>query len=369
MSDAYNVLIIDDNEDDIVLYRRLLRTDPAIGTIRTAESGADALASYTAEPSDCILLDYHLPGEDGFKVMRMLWEHDRYAPIIMISGQENDEIAARAIMSGASDYIVKDKISAAGLRRAVRNAIIKTDLYRRLEAQEEAHDKLLLKLIHDLRAPLRHASSFATFLSEDVAEGRHMELTAYPGKIQGALQRANALIDTLFSYLQIERRAELKPVSLRSIADAAASEIDRLIKARNAKLEWGPLPSVRACSHRLTELFRQLLINAVTYNDSETPIVKVEAARHDGGGWRISVKDNGTGITADKLAEIFDPLYRLCSQDKIEGTGLGLAICRKIIDAHGGRIWCESEPGKGSVFHFTLPDAGAAADSGSRSAA
>jgi two-component system sensor histidine kinase/response regulator len=370
MGEGYSVLIIDDSEDDVVLYRRLLKTGPRIGKIRCAATGAEGLASYQADPSDCILLDYHLPGEDGCDVMRQLRERDAYAAIIMLSGQDNEEVAGQALIGGASDYIVKDKISAAGLRRAVRNAVIKADLFRKLEVLQETNERLLLKLIHDLRAPLRHAASFASFLGEDLAEARYAELALYPTKIQGALQRANALIDTLFSYLQIEQRAELTPVSARTAADAAAAELDRMVQKRGARFDFGPLPSVLACPHRLVELFRQLFMNAITFNSSEAPTVSVEATRSDGGHWRISVKDNGPGIPPEKLSEIFHPLQRLCSHDKVEGTGLGLAICQKIVEAHGGRIWCESEADKGSVFHFTLPDASAtAAGQASRSAA
>lgn len=369
MVEAYSVLIIDDSEDDVVLYRRLMRADPGISAIRTAATGAEGIASYDAEPADCVLLDYHLPGEDGCAVMRHLRERDKHAAIIMISGQDSDEITSAALTGGASDYIIKDKISAIGLRRAVRNAVLKASLYRRLDEQHQAYDKLLMKLIHDLRAPLRHASSFATFLGEDVAEARYAELAAYPGKIQGALHRANSLIDTLYAYLQIEPVAELVPASLRAAVDSAAAELAPLIQARGARLEFGPLPSVGGDARRLVELMRQLIVNAITHNDAAMPVVRIGAARTDDGAWRISVEDNGPGIPADKLSLIFDPLHRLCSQDKVPGTGLGLAICRRIVEAHGGRIWCESESGKGGAFHFILPDAAGVAEQSSRSAA
>jgi signal transduction histidine kinase len=357
MVQAYSVLIIDDSEDDIDLYLRLLRTDPFISEVRTAETGAEGLASYEVNPSDCVLLDYNLPGCNGFEVLRQIRERDRHAAVIMLTGQGTEEQMTNAARQGASDYILKDKISVASLRRAVRNAIIKSDLLVKVESQREAQEKFLQKLTHDLRAPLRHASRFAEFLSDDLTEGRLDEAAPYPAKIRSAINRANGLIDALASYLRVEREIELDPVSLKGVVDAAIGQLQPLIEDRHAKITVDPLPTVRGARQQLVQLFQHLITNAVQYNGAAAPEVKIEATRLDSDHWRISVSDNGPGIPADLVKEIFEPLRRLYSHDKIEGAGLGLAICRRIAETHGGEIWCESELGKGSVFHLTLAHA------------
>jgi signal transduction histidine kinase len=357
MVPAYSVLIIDDSEDDIDLYLRLLRTDPFITEVRTAETGAHGIADYETNPSDCVLLDYHLPGHNGFEILRQIRERDRHAAVIMLTGQGTEDLMASAIKHGASDYILKDKISVASLRRSVRNAIIKSDLSVKIETQREAQEKFLQKLVHDLRAPMRHASRFAEFLSDDLAEGRLDEAAPYPAKIRGAINRANGLIDALACYLRVEREIELDPVSLKGVVDTAIGQLQPLIEERHVKITVNALPTVRGARQQLVQLFQHLITNAVQYNGAAEPEVRIEAARLNSDHWRISVSDNGPGIPADLVKEIFEPLRRLYSHDKIEGAGLGLAICRRIADTHSGEIWCESELDKGSVFHLTLAHA------------
>ena len=125
-----------------------------------------------------------------------------------------------------------------------------------------------------------------------------------------------------------------------------------------AVITHDPLPSLPADQTQLTQLFQNLVGNALKFRrPEEPPRIHVAAAREDS-AWRFSVRDNGLGIDPQFFDRIFIIFQRLHGREEYPGTGIGLAVCKKIVERHGGRIWVESEPGKGSTFHFTIPDRG-----------
>jgi signal transduction histidine kinase len=125
-----------------------------------------------------------------------------------------------------------------------------------------------------------------------------------------------------------------------------------------ASLEYASLPVVAADEGQLLQLFQNLIGNAIKFCPADRkPVVRISAARTDV-GWHFQVTDNGIGIPKEKQEKLFNLFVRLHTAEEYPGTGLGLAICRRIVERHGGRIWLESEPGRGSIFHFTLPAAG-----------
>ena len=118
----------------------------------------------------------------------------------------------------------------------------------------------------------------------------------------------------------------------------------------------GALPTVHADATQLTQLFQNLIGNALKYRNDRAPQIRVDA-RADEEAWLFSVQDNGIGIESQYFERIFQMFQRLHTRDEFSGTGIGLAICRRIVERHGGKIWVESEPGRGSTFHFAIPRA------------
>jgi signal transduction histidine kinase len=131
------------------------------------------------------------------------------------------------------------------------------------------------------------------------------------------------------------------------------------IDEAGARVEAGPMPRVATSHARLVALFQNLVSNAIKYRDGGAgPEIRISAER-EGEMWRFAVADNGCGFDPADAETIFVVFQRLGGDHGVPGTGLGLAICRRIVEAQGGRIWAESEPGRGSIFRFTLPRAGA----------
>lgn len=168
--------------------------------------------------------------------------------------------------------------------------------------------------------------------------------------------RMQALINDLLTYSRVGTRGKpLVPVDAAAPLKRALENLQVAIDESKAVVKVAPLPTVKADESQLVQLFQNLLSNAIKYRGPATPEIHVSAAR-DGQAWHFAVRDNGIGIDPRHFDRIFIIFQRLQARDETSGTGIGLALCKKIVERHGGRIWVESAPGKGSTFHFTIPD-------------
>lgn len=352
------ILIIDDSQDDSDVFERFLRQDPKIDRIEKAETSEDGLSLFESLRPDCTLLDFNLPGHDGLNLLNQVKDIDPYASVIMLTGQGSEDIAVAVMKAGASDYVIKDSISAVGLRSTVNNAIGKMRLQRKIDAQQEEQATFLRTLLHDARAPLRHISTFSELLAADFEAGDHNNLLEYCGDIRIAAKRIQDLLDTLASYALSESDVSFEPICMNGVIEAVLDNLAHRIDARQAIVHHGPLPAVTGHQPQLIQLLQNLVGNGIKYCEAEQPMIEISVNALDNGSTHLfKVQDNGIGIPEDRLAYVFQPFKRLWSQDVYEGTGLGLAICEKIVKRHGGKIWCESQKSRGSTFFFTLQHA------------
>jgi len=209
---------------------------------------------------------------------------------------------------------------------------------------------------HDLQEPLRTVSSYMQLISRryrDRLDGEAGEFINYA--VSGAVHM-QLLLNDLLAYSRIGgARGRIELTDLNSALTKAIANLKTSIDGRNAAIEHEGLPAIYADEVQMVQVFQNLLSNAIKFCNNEAPRVQVSAVRKEN-EWEISVSDNGIGIDPKYFGRIFHIFKRLHSRDKYEGTGVGLAICKKIVERQGGRIWAESEPGKGSTFYFTIPD-------------
>lgn len=177
----------------------------------------------------------------------------------------------------------------------------------------------------------------------------------YIGYAVDGARRMQALINDLLALSRINSRgAKFTAADCGEVIGRVLHDLDASIRSSNALLECHELPSVMADEQQLAQLFQNLVGNALKFRGAETPHIRLTATQQQG-FWLFSVQDNGIGIAPEHADKIFILFQRLHSRHEYDGTGIGLAICKKIVERHGGRIWVESELGKGSTFKFTLP--------------
>jgi PAS domain S-box-containing protein len=212
---------------------------------------------------------------------------------------------------------------------------------------------------HDLQEPLRTINGFADLLVRRHEAALDDEGRRYLDFIMSGTVRMQALIDGMLSYARVGRggqSAELHDSG--ALVAAALGALDGTVVATGAQIEVGELPPVVANGAALTQVFQNLIANALKFSDAATPVVAITAER-DGDAWRFAVADNGIGIDPAQADRVFRMFQRLHADGHYDGTGIGLAICKRIVEGHGGRIWCEPRAEGGTVFQFTLPDGGA----------
>ena len=209
---------------------------------------------------------------------------------------------------------------------------------------------------HDLQEPLRTIASFTELLLREPSGPRVPEFSGY---IRMGVNRMNDLIRDLLEYSRITRD-EVVPVQLVRLQEVVGEVLWNLqaqISETGAMIQADALPTVVADRSAMVHLLQNLIGNAMKYAGNRAPEVRLTAQARADGQWVFQVRDNGIGIDMCHAEEIFGVFKRLHGRDEYGGTGIGLAICKRIVELHGGRIWVESEPGRGSTFCFTLAGA------------
>lgn len=209
---------------------------------------------------------------------------------------------------------------------------------------------------HDLQEPLRMVSGYVQLLKrryEGKLDSEADEFIRYA--VEGS-NRMQLLIDDLLAYSRIGTQSgERDSVDSEKVLETVVSDLHFMISEYHADITHDPLPVIKGERSQLSELFLNLISNAIKFHGEAPPHVHVSAVREDT-AWAFSVRDNGIGIDPKYFNRIFVIFQRLHTRREYPGTGIGLAICKKIVEHHGGQIRVESKPGEGSVFSFTIPD-------------
>jgi signal transduction histidine kinase len=213
---------------------------------------------------------------------------------------------------------------------------------------------------HDLQEPLRQIALYSELLESRYQGRLDRDAQKFIGVIMEGARRMETLIRDLLLYSRTIHAdsAQVETTDAGEAVRAAAFNLDAAITQSGATIQSASLPPVCFDRVQLVQVFQNLLSNAIKYRGEPAPVVAVGACK-EGDDWIFSVRDNGPGIHPDYHESVFAPFKRLHGPE-FAGSGVGLAICRRIVQRHGGKIWVESEPGKGSTFCFTVPTAKAA---------
>jgi PAS domain S-box-containing protein len=262
-----------------------------------------------------------------------------------------------AVLITASD-ITAQKASEHQIRELNRQLEGKVELVSDVNRELEAFS---YSVSHDLRAPLRHIAGFSDKLGRQLGNGIDDKSRHYLDVISGSARRMSALIDDLLVYSRLGRSA-LRPqvVDLQSMIHDTRSMLDANAHADDPDhvIDWkiGPMPVLVADDNMLRQVWLNLLGNAVKYSArSEPAVIEVSHDHVADGSHRFSIRDNGAGFDMAYAGKLFGVFQRLHAGSVFYGTGFGRASVKLVITRHEGRVWAESEPGKGATFHFTLP--------------
>ena len=245
---------------------------------------------------------------------------------------------------------------------------VNDDLLEELSARREAENALARSnaeleqfayiASHDLQEPVRSLVSYSTLLREDLGEGLSEDAATDLDYIAKAANRMQTLITDLLAFSRAGRAAmKTEIVSLDECVDESLEALRSHLQQSGARIECQALPRVVGDATLLTQLYQNLLSNALKFARDGEPEVELTVPQ-TGDVWTLGVRDNGIGLKLEYAEQIFEPFKRLHGLTEYPGTGIGLAICRKIVEHHGGRIWVESRPAEDAHFKFTLPNAG-----------
>jgi signal transduction histidine kinase len=354
------VLMVEDDPADVDLVLRALRSAGLESDRDVVQNEEDFTAKVRKNGYDIILADHSLPSWDGMATLEVLRREGLDIPVILVTGSLGELKAVECIKEGAADYVLKDHLPhlPASVRRAVQDKKMREE---HRQAQEELArsnrdlEQFAYVASHDLQEPLRMVANYTQLL----AERYQGKLDANADKyihyaVDGAL-RMQILVQDLLAFSRIGRQGrEMISTDCTRVLEMALKNLQAAIHEAGAVVVQGPLPEVMADGSQLLQLFQNLVGNAIKFRGTPPPEIRV-AAEKEGREWVFSVADNGIGVAPEHREIVFAIFKRLHTREEYPGSGIGLAICKKIVEQHGGRIWVESEPGKGSCFRFTLP--------------
>lgn len=354
-----DLLLVDDDPFALELQVHVAREAFPESRIATTSDPAAVAELCASAAFDCVLLDYDMPGLDGLTVARRLRERSPHLPVVLCTGAGDEMLAAKALQGGVTDYIPKSAIRPPALRRTILNAIKVAQNARVIDSQRSELETFAFALAHDFKQPLRQITTFSQLALEDVEAGALDDARHHLTFLSGAARRLCALVDVMSQYTLLNRPIEPEAVAVGQVLEGVVQSLEGYVVERAGAVEIEGDAVVLGAPVFLHQVLQNLIVNGLKYNVRRNPKVVVRTSREDG-ACRIEVEDDGIGIAADYLEQVFKPLARLHTDAEYAGTGLGLTMARKAAAAQGGAITCTSKVGVGSRFVVTLPLAPAA---------
>jgi PAS domain S-box-containing protein len=226
-----------------------------------------------------------------------------------------------------------------------------------LQKKQQELERFAYIASHDLREPLSTVSGYATLIKKRCQGQMSKSGEHWLEEIIAGTKRMAEKVDDLLAFSRAGRETPQGEFALGCAIEEGKRALARQFRETGGSIEIvGNLPVVGGDRSMVAQVFQNLFSNSLKYKGDLPPVITISAEEGDGGVWQVSVEDNGLGFDSGQFGDrIFEVFQRLYTVEKYPGTGIGLAIAKKIVERHGGKIWSESEPGRGAVFHFTLP--------------
>jgi signal transduction histidine kinase len=359
-----NVLLIEDSVGDARLLHEMFNEDSSRHFDLTRVSFmAEAERHLAIHKVDIILLDLGLPDAQGIAAIRRARVAAPDIPLVVLTGMDDEELAAQSLQEGAQDYLIKGEIETRGLLRALRYASERKRL-------ERLKDEFVSTVSHELRTPLTSIAGSLGLLM-----GKAAGTMSKPGGrlLEIAYNNSQRLVRLVNDILDIEKlesgRAvfDFKRVEVKSLVEQTAESLRGYAEGQGVKIRIEAMAAadrVRADSDRLAQVITNLLSNAIKFSSPDSEVVATVAQDAGRDLVRITVRDRGPGIPSDFKSRIFERFAQADATNarRKGGTGLGLSIAKQIVDRLGGEIGFADAPGGGTIFYVELPAWDSAAD-------
>jgi len=363
------VLLVEDNAGDVRLLREMFSKERRDAFQLTHLLRMSEAETHLAKGGvDIVLLDLGLPDGHGLDTVRRAHAAAPEVPVIVLTGLDDEALAAEAMTQGAQDYMIKGQIESRALPRALRHAIerhrmqTETDLIRTHQMQFK--DEFLSHVSHELRSPLTAVRQFVSILLDGLAGELNSEQRQYLEIVLRNVKQLHSMINDLFEVSGVQAGKLKIELQRTSVSDAIAYTDNTLQGAAAAKgiilsSDIEPeLPSVCADPARVRQILIILVDNAIKFTPQKGTVkIQTRIFEEDPAFLLCEVSDSGCGIDPDTTERIFERLFQASDPDSADhsGLGLGLYICKDLVTRQGGKIWANSAPGQGSVFSVTFP--------------
>jgi signal transduction histidine kinase len=363
------VLLVEDNAGDARLLREMFRTEkPDSFELTHLTRMSEAMIHLAKTEVDVLLLDLGLPDAHGLETVRQAHEAAPSVPLIVLTGLDDEVLAAEAMKEGAQDYLIKGQIENRALPRALRHAIerhrmqTETDLIRTQQLQFK--DEFLSHVSHELRSPLTSIYQFVTILQDRLAGELNAEQHDHLGVVLRNVKQLQSMINDLVEVTRMQAGKLKIELQCTSLCDAILYAVNTLQGAATAKgisltseIEL-QLPSVCADPTRVRQILIILLDNAIKFTPANGAVkVWARVFEEDANLLVVEVSDSGCGVRPEMAERIFERLFQTPDPASAgrKGLGLGLFICKELVTRQGGQIRVKSAQEKGAVFLVTLP--------------